>query len=203
MVGCMSRYPHALLTLIAHLKKLPGVGRKSAERFAFELLNWPQEELQELSSHLKKLKETILTCSECGALKEEEACFFCSPLKRDQTTLCIVSSPKDIYLFEETAAYKGLFHVLGTLLSPLDGKHPSDLPLEKLTERLRTHPIKEIIIALDATLEGDTTALFLKEFLAPLGIHTTRLALGLPMGSTLDYIDHSTLAQALAGRQKL
>lgn len=199
----MSKYPQAILTLIAHLKKLPGVGRKTAERFAFELLSWPQSTIQEFSSHLKTLKETIRTCTTCGCLKEEGPCYFCDPVRRDPTTLCIISSPKDAYLFEETASYKGLYHVLGTLLSPLDGKHPEDLQIENVIERLRLHPIKEVIIALDATLEGDTTALFLKEQLSPLGIHITRLALGLPMGSTLDYIDQSTLAQALAGRQTI
>ncbi len=199
----MSRYPQAILTLIAYLKKLPGVGGKTAERFAFEILSWPESEIQEFSSHLKTLKETIKSCSICGCLKEEGPCFFCNPARRDPHTLCIIASPKDAYLFEETASYRGLFHVLGTLLSPLDGKTPKDLKLEKIIDRIQNHPTKEIIIALDATLEGDTTALYLKEQLTPLNVHITRLALGLPMGSTLDYIDQSTLAQALAGRQTL
>lgn len=199
----MSRYPQALLTLIAHLKKLPGVGRKTAERFAFELLNWPPSSIQEFSAHLKTLKETIQTCTTCGCLKEEGPCYFCDSTRRDPTALCIISSPKDAYLFEETASYKGLYHVLGALLSPLDGKHPEDLQIERIIKRMREHPIKEVIIALDATLEGDTTALFLKEKLTPLEVPITRLALGLPIGSTLDYIDQSTLAQALAGRQTL
>ena len=203
MLGIMSRYPQALDTLIAHLKKLPGVGRKTAERFAFELLSWPQSDLQEFSSHLKDLKETIKTCTTCGCLKEERPCTFCDLSRRDSSVLCIISSPKDAYLFEETASYKGLYHVLGALLSPIDGKHPEDLHIESVIERLHMHSTKEVIIALDATLEGDTTALFLKEQLASLDVRITRLALGLPMGSTLDYIDQSTLAQALAGRQML
>ncbi len=199
----MSRYPQAILTLIAYLKKLPGVGTKTSERCAFELLSWLESELQEFSVHIKDLKEEIESCSICGCLKEEGPCFFCDQTRRDTNVLCIIASPKAAYLLEETAYYKGLYHVLGTLLSPLEGKHPEDLHLDKVIERLKAHEIKEVIIALDATLEGDTTALYLKEQLAPLEVHITRLALGLPMGSTLDYIDQNTLSQALAGRQPI
>lgn len=203
MLAHMSKYPQAILTLIAYLKKLPGVGRKTAERFAFELLSWPESELYEFSAHIKGLKEEIEACAVCGCLKEEGPCTFCDMTRRDASILCIISSPKDAYLFEETAAYKGLYHVLGTLLSPLEGKHPEDLHLDKVIRRLKEHAIQEVIIALDATLEGDTTALYLKDQLLPLGVSITRLALGLPMGSTLDYIDQSTLSQALAGRQPI
>ncbi len=199
----MTQYPKPLLTLIAHLKRLPGVGRKTAERFAFELYGWSEDEVQELGAHLSALHAHIGACTTCGCLKEEAPCTFCDPSRRDASTLCIISSPKDAYLFEETASYRGHYHVLGALLSPLEGKTPKDLKLERLFERISALSTKEVILALDATLEGETTALYLKEQLCPLSLRITRLALGLPMGSTLDYIDRSTLALALAGRQSL
>jgi len=203
MLVLMSRYPQALQTLIAYLKKLPGVGRKTAERFAFEMLEWPEDELRRFSHFLATVKEKIQTCTTCGCLKEGDLCSFCTKPCKDPHTLCILSSSKDVYLFEETASFCGFYHVLGTLLSPLDGKTPKDLGLEKLIGRLHALEIKEVILALDATLEGETTALYLKEQLFPLNLRLTRLALGLPLGSTLDYIDKSTLAQALFGRQLL
>lgn len=196
----MPKYPLELVTLISFFKKLPGVGNKTAERFAFQLLNWQEAELKSFAETMGTLKEKIHHCSECGCLKEGAQCSFCDTDKRDTHILCIAASAKDVYAIEETKTFRGLYHVIGGLLSPLDGRTPDSLYLSGLKKRLTTLPIKEIIIAFDSTLEGDATALFLKEDLASMGLSVSRLAFGLPMGSSLDYVDGSTLARALTGR---
>lgn len=194
----MSKYPPALLNLIGYLKKLPGVGSKTAERFAFQLLNWPEVQLHDLAVHIQKIKEKIQHCPECNCLMEGALCHFCDVNKRDAHTLCIISSAKDVYSIEETRSYRGLYHVLGGLLSPLNGCRPEHLRLEQLKNRIESNRIQEIIIALDSTLEGDATALYLKDQLK--GLRISRLAFGLPMGSTLDFVDGGTLTRALIGR---
>jgi len=194
----MVKYPAALLSLIAFLKKLPGVGSKTAERFAFQLLNWPQHQLADLAGHILAIKEKIHPCPECHCLMEGDACGFCDPLKRDASLLCIISSPKDVFTIEETRSYRGLYHVIGGLLSPLEGRSPEHLQLDLLHKRIEARAIKEVIIALDSTIEGDATALYLKEQLK--GLRVSRLAFGMPMGSTLDFVDGGTLTRALMGR---
>lgn len=199
-----SKYPETLNLLIAHLKKLPSVGTRTAERFAFELLRWKPSALEEFSSALELLPQKVLSCTTCGCLTEEGACRFCNLAHREPTSLCILSSPRDVYAMEETGAFRGLYHVIEHLLSPLDGRHAASLRLDRIEERLTLHPIREIILAFDSTLEGDTTALYLKQQLSqkhPIPI--TRLGFGLPVGSSLEYIDGGTLAKALAGRQSL
>jgi recombination protein RecR len=197
----MARYPSVLAQLIAYLKKLPGVGSKTAERFAFQLLDWPDVELQTFSTLFAQLKEKIVKCPECHCLTDNDLCPFCHGGTRDKTQLCIIASPRDAYSLDETGAYRGLYHVLGGLLSPLDGKTPEHLNLERLKKRITALQIKEIIIALDSTLEGDTTSLFLKEQIKGWGLPLSRLAFGLPIGSSLDFVDGGTLARALTGRQ--
>ncbi len=193
------RYPNHLLKLIAVLKKFPGVGSKSAERFAFHLLNWPEDKLSEMATTIQDVKKNLKNCLECGALIEEQ-CAVCSDQNRFKETLCIVATAKDIFLIEETREYRGLYHVLGALFSPIHGEAPHAQTIQKLKQRIVDLGIKEIIIALDSTLEGDATALYIKRELAPFSVSISRLALGLPMGSSLDYIDGGTLARALAGR---
>jgi recombination protein RecR len=200
----MSKYPVALQQLIASLKMLPGVGSKTAERFAFHLLTWTDDALHDFSSTASSLKTKIHTCSVCHCLKDSDprqTCEFCDLSRRDASLLCLISSPKDAYAIEETHAYRGLYHVLGGLLSPLDGRTAERLNLPKLIERISGLQVKEVIVALDSTLEGDATALYLKEQLGKLGIPVSRLALGLPMGSALEYVDGGTLSRALSGRQ--
>ncbi len=196
----MSEYPSQLLTLIAYLKKLPGVGRKTAERFAFYLLDWTDEDLKKFSTQIGDLKENVLPCEECGCLQDTQKCSFCTNTNRDPSSLCIVSSARDVYAIEETRAFRGLYHVIGGLLSPMEGRSIEHLKLEKLEKRLAKHAIDEVVIAFDSTLEGDATSLFLKEKLDKLGIRTTRLAFGLPMGSSLDFVDFGTLEKAFTGR---
>jgi recombination protein RecR len=195
------KYPETLNTLISYLKKLPGVGTRTAERFAFELLRWKAEQLQELGDLFHELPKKIIPCTVCGCLTQENTCRFCD--FRDTASLCILSSPRDAYAIEETRVYRGLYHVIEHLLSPLDGRHAANLRLDRIEQRIEKHQIKEVILAFDSTLEGDTTALYLKQQLSKYPISISRLAFGLPVGSTLEYTDSGTLARSLSGRQSL
>ncbi len=197
----MSKYPLSLLKLIALLKKFPGVGSRTAERFAFHLLSWPESQLRELAEGVATVKEKIKNCPVCRCLVDIHTCKFCDLSQRDSKKLCILASEKDVFAFEETGAYQGLYHVLGGVLSPLEGRHPHHLHLESLHKRIQTSGVQEVIIALDSTLEGDTTALFLKEQLKNMPVTVSRLAFGLPMGSSLDFVDGGTLSRAFLGRQ--
>lgn len=195
------KYPLQLLKLIALLKKFPGVGSKTAERFAFQLLSWPEHQLSDYALLLATLKQDIKHCPDCHCLMADERCDFCDLSKRDPHILCIIASAKDAFTLEETRAFRGLYHVIGGLLSPIDGRHPQHLNFQDLQKRIEKHQVKEVIIALDSTLEGDTTALYLKEQLDKQNIKVSRLAFGLPMGSSLDFVDGGTLSRALTGRQ--
>lgn len=195
-------YPDHLLKLIYTLKKLPGVGQKTAERFAFQLLNWPTPQLNELAATISQIPNKLIPCEECGCIKGTQGCYFCEQTVRNNQILCVLANAKDVFSIEETGEYKGLYHVLGGLLSPLDQTGPDELSIEKLKSRVVTRDVKEVIIALDSTLEGDATSLFLKQELAPLGVQISRLAFGLPMGSALDYVDGGTLAKAFSGRNQ-
>jgi recombination protein RecR len=196
----MAKYPAPLMHLMSFLRRLPGVGSKTAERFAFQLLNWPSEELQQFSEVARTIKEKVKHCPECRCLMEH-SCHFCDPAQRDSKMLCVISSPKDVYAFEETRTYRGFYHVLGGLLSPLDGRTPDHLDLSHLKKRIDSLKVQEVILALDSTIEGDATALYLKDQLHRWGIRVSRLAFGLPMGSPLDFVDGGTLSRALTGRQ--
>lgn len=193
-------YPPSLIQLITALKKLPGVGKKSAERFAFKMIHWSEKDLKDFVNSIENVKNKLTSCSDCGALIELSACPFCKSQKRDSSILCIVSSAKDIFALEEVRLFNGIYHVLDTLLSPLDHKFEEALQLDSLIMRIKTLQVKEVILALDSTLEGDATALFIKNELKDLGIHISRLALGLPLGSTLDFVDEGTLSRAFSGR---
>jgi len=194
------KYPRHLLQLIAELKKLPGVGHKSAERFAFHLLNRPQHELEAMAETIKKTGSEIQKCLECGALKEGGPCSFCHDHKRDPHILCLVATPKDLFAIEQTHEFRGLYHVLGGVLNPIAGKGPEKLSIPTLLNRIQQGTITEVIIALDSTLEGDATSLYLKQILSSYPLTISRLAFGLPMGSSFDYIDGGTLARAFSGR---
>lgn len=196
------QYPSHLQKVINVLKRLPGVGTKSAERFAFHMLGWPQEYLHEMAHVLKDIPEKLKQCSECGCLKDEHRCAFCSEERQQSGIMCVLSSPKEAFAIESTGEYRGLYHVLGGLLSPLDGVGPDKLSIAPLKNRIHDLKIQEVIIALDSTLEGDATALFLKQELEPLQVITYRLAFGLPMGSPIDYVDGGTLARAFSAKSK-
>ena len=198
----MPKYPDDLQTLIASLKKLPGIGSRTAERFAFELIGWPAEELVLLSRQLSDIHSKIPPCPTCGCLTNLGVCHFCGP-SRDSHSLCLLASARDVYSIEETRTFRGLYHIVEHLLSPLDGRHSASLRVDRIEARIQEHQIKEVIIAFDSTLEGDATALYLKEHLSSLPVQITRLAFGLPVGSSLDHIDGGTLSRAFTGRQTI
>lgn len=196
------RYPAHLLTLITLLKRLPGVGNKSAERFAFQLLDWKSEHLHEIADAIKWIPQKLQHCRECGCLIGEGRCPFCSETRLNSRALCVIASARDVFSIEETGEYRGLYHVLGGLLSPMEGISPEHLELDKLKKRVLSLNIQEVVIAIDSTLEGDATALYIKRDLESTGVAISRLAFGLPMGSSLDYVDGGTLARALSARAK-
>ncbi len=197
----MMNYPIHLNKLIEVLKRLPGVGTKSAERFAFHMLSWPDDHLQEMGQVISDVPDQVQTCPECNCLANlQQPCSFCHNETRDRHIICLVASPRDAFAIERTREYKGLYHVLGGLLSPIDGRGPETLALHRLIHRIEQYNITEMVIALDATLEGDATALYLKQALAGHQLNISRLAFGLPLGSSLDYVDGDTLARALSGR---
>ncbi len=193
-------YPTYLEELILKLKKLPSVGARSAERFAFHLIDWSEEDLNALGALLTSLKKELTICETCGALEGDQGCQFCENSRRNPHLLCIVAHYKDVFTIENTREFHGVYHVLGGLLSPLDGIGPEKLHLESLKERLENEPIQEVVLAIDSTLEGDATALFLRKELENCSVAVSRLAFGIPMGSALDFVDGGTLARAFQGR---
>lgn len=195
------KLPEDLQTLISYLKKLPGVGARTAERFAFELLSWPAHELSRFAETAASIQEKIPPCPVCGCLTQAGHCLFCSSPSRDPQSLCVLASARDVYAIEQTRAFSGLYHIVEHLLSPLDGRHAADLNIGKIEQRILQNEVKEVVLAFDSTLEGDATSLFIKEHLQPMQIKITRLAFGMPVGSSLDHIDGGTLTRALAGRQ--
>lgn len=196
----MQKYPVHLLKLIDVMRKLPGVGAKSAERFAFELIEWPEDRLNQMADVIRTTKSQLKHCQICGCLTGLDACPFCTDASRRNPTLCVVATARDVFSIEATHEFRGLYHVLGALLSPLEGIGPDQLNIEMLKKRIQAHQIEEVVIALDSTLEGDATALYLKQQLEPQCSNVSRLAFGLPMGSSLDYVDGGTLARALTAR---
>jgi recombination protein RecR len=201
MIFMALRFPEELLRLIGHLKKWPGVGARTAERFAFELLSWEESDLKALAVTLDHIKDKVPPCSSCGCLTDRGDCKFCK--QRDSSLLCIIASARDAYAIEETGHYRGLYHVIEHLLSPLDGRHTSTLKLDRIQRRIEENQTRELIIAFDSTLEGDTTALYLKNHLANPNLSISRLAFGLPVGSSLEHIDTGTLTRSFAGRQHI
>lgn len=196
----MAKFPSPIQKLIMQLKKLPGVGAKTAERYVFEMLSWDAEVLSNLSESLKSVQKQIQPCPSCSCLKSDAECEFCDPFKRDPTCLCIVSSPKDIYPIEETRIFKGMYHVLGGMLSPLHGYNAERFDIIKIKNRIDALGVTDIVLALDSTLEGDATSLFLKEELSSCNVRISRLAFGIPLGSSLEYVDPGTLTRAFLGR---
>ena len=194
----MSLYPKSANLLIEQLAKLPGVGKATAQRLAFFILKSDQKENIALASAIKEIKENICFCFECGIMSESEICNICTDQNRDGNIICVVEEPQDIYSFERTNSFKGKYHVLGGVLSPLDGIGPDDLNLDNLYKRVVSG--MEVILATNPSVEGDTTCLYLSKKLEELGVNVTRLARGLPVGSDLEYMDELTLVRAMEGR---
>ena len=193
----------ALVRLQESLAKLPSIGKKSAERMAFAMLEMDDEDLNEFADAIKELKSKIHFCPVCGNITEDEKCFVCNDDSRDRGTILVVSSPKDVIAFENAEGYHGLYHVLGGTISISKGKGIEDLNIASLIKRVETENIKEIIIATNPTVDGETTALYLAKLLENKNVNVTRLAYGLPMGGNLDYADALTLAKAIEGRRKI
>jgi len=194
----MSLYPKSANKLIDQLSKLPGVGRKTAQRLAFYILKSDEEDNINLSDAIKDIKSKIIFCESCGMMTENNICDICTDSNRDRNVICVVEQPQDIYPFEKTNTYKGNYHVLGGVLSPLDGIGPEDLNLERLYIKIEDG--MEVILATNPSIEGDTTCLYLAKKLEDMGAKVTRLARGLPVGSDLEYMDDLTLVRAMEGR---
>jgi recombination protein RecR len=194
--------PEPLTHLIAALSKLPGVGPRSAERIALHLVQSPSEISTNLAATLVTAREKVATCKICGALTEEQPCGFCADPQRNRTLLCVVERPVDILSIDRSGAFKGLYHVLGGKISPLNGVEPEDLRIAELEQRLGSGEFKEVIIALPSDVEGDATSFYLGKLLAPRGVCISRIAHGLPVGSGLEFADELTLMRALEGRRE-
>jgi recombination protein RecR len=203
----MSLKVPSLQKLISELSKLPGVGSKSAQRMAMSFLRFPKDDIESLRQALKDIKEKIKLCRECYAYTEEEVCYFCSEDSRSKHFICVVENPSDIDRIESSGVFKGRYHVLHGAIAPLDNVGPENLKINELFRRiedLKSDGVSdlEVILALDADLEGDTTALYLSKELARKGVHTSKIAQGVPMGGDLDFVDQRTLGRALENRIK-
>jgi len=196
-------YPRALARLIEELEKMPGVGPKTAQRLAFFILGRSKEESAELAGAITEVKEKIRPCRVCFNFSEEEVCEICSDARRDRSQLCVVAEARDLYALERSGEYRGLYHVLGGLLSPIEGIGPDDLAIAALLERLKSGEVKEVILATNPVVEGDATASYLAGLMKPMGVRVTRIALGLPVGGDLDYADEVTVSRALLGRTEM
>ena len=194
----MAVYPKSANTLIEQLSKLPGIGRKTAQRLAFFILISDNEDIRNLSDAITNIKRKIIFCECCGIMTEQTICDICTDNDREDSIICVVEEPQDIYVFEKTNAFHGRYHVLGGVLSPLDGIGPEDLNLQNLYKRVKAG--MEIILATNPSIEGDTTSLYLAKMLENLGAKVTRLARGLPVGSDLEYMDELTVVRAMEGR---
>ncbi len=189
--------------LIDELARLPGIGQKSAQRLAFHLLNVEEADATRLADAIVEMRRDVRLCSRCFNVTAEEECSICVDVRRDPTALCVVERAQDIPVLEKTQEFNGRYHVLGGAISPIAGVGPDQLRVGELVKRVDNEGVKEVIVATNPTVEGDTTALYLARLLKPLGVTVTRLASGLPVGGDLDYADEITLGRALAGRQEL
>ena len=199
----MSDHGGAVAELVDQLGRLPGIGRKSAERLAFHLLRVSESEALALSEAIRRVRQDVHYCSQCFNLSESENCLICSDLGRDQTRLCIVEQPRDLMSLEQSAAFKGVYHVLLGRIAPLDGIGPDQLTIEPLVDRVRKGNFVEVIMATNPTIEGDGTALYISNLLSEFPVEITRLARGITAGSVLEYANREMITDALSGRQKL
>lgn len=198
----MDYYSSQITRLIEELSKLPGVGAKSAARLAFHIINMPQEQVAGLAAAITQAKQNVRYCSECFTLTDQDLCPICSSEKRDHATIMVVENTRDLAAYEKTGKYDGVYHVLHGAISPMLGIGPNDIKLKELMQRLQGE-IKEVIIATNSSLEGETTAMYISKLIKPTGIRVSRIASGVPVGGDLEYIDEVTLLRALEGRVEL
>ena len=198
----MDYYSSQITKLIEELSKLPGIGAKSAQRLAFHIINMPQEQVERLSSAMMDAKKNVRYCKECFTLTDQELCPICSSDKRDHQTIMVVENTRDLAAYEKTGKYNGVYHVLHGAISPMLGIGPGEIRLKELMQRLQGD-VKEVIIATNSSLEGETTAMYISKLIKPTGIKVSRIACGVPVGGDFDYIDEVTLLRALEGRTTL
>ena len=196
----MRAYPRSLTRLIQELEKLPGIGPKTAQRLALHVLHAGDEDALELTEAVREVKESIHDCPVCFSYTDADICPLCADQSRDDGILCVVGDPRDLLAMERAGGFRGRYHVLGGLISPMDGVGAESLRISELVDRVRQGSIREVILATNPTVEGDATAMHIAELLKQLGVRTTRIALGLPVGGDLDYADDVTIARAVEGR---
>jgi recombination protein RecR len=197
-----SVFSPSVQNLVAQLTRLPGVGQRTAQRLVFHLLRASKEEALALAAAIQEVKERVRFCRECGNLTEDEVCAICLDVRRDHATICVVEQPADLISVERTAEYRGLYHVLGGALSPIDGVEPADLRIDELLQRVEQNGVQEVVLATNPNMTGEATAAFLADRLRG-RVRVTRLASGLPVGGDLEYADEVTLGRALAGRREM
>jgi recombination protein RecR len=199
----MSDYAEPIEKLIDEFRKLPGIGSKSAQRLAYNILRRSREDAERLSRAILEVKEKIRYCSRCNNFSDRDPCRYCNDAARSNETICVVEEPHDIIAVEKTREYHGQYHVLHGVLSPINGIGPGDLKLANLLERLREGNVREIILATNPNVEGEATAIYLAKLLKPIGVKVSRIALGLPVGSDLEFADEVTMSKALEHRHEL
>ncbi len=196
-------YPKSIATLIEHFQKFPSIGPKSAQRMAFYMLRMPVSEVEKFARAMIEAKQNTKTCEICFNISSESPCEICTSATRDRTTICVVAETKDLIAVEKTNEYKGLYHVLQGLISPMDGIGADDIRIKELLNRLTDDKVHEIILALPPSVEGEATSLYLTKLIKPFGIKISRIAFGLPVGADLEYADEITLAKAIEGRHEI
>jgi len=197
------RYIKPLARLIEEFSKMPGIGPKTAQRLAFYILKNSPENVTSLAKVIMEAKEKVKYCSICGNITDQEVCEICQSVNRDKSIICVVERVKDLIAIERTGEYKGLYHVLEGVISPLDGIEPGNLKIDSLMKRLKNEKINEVILANNPNIEGEVTATYITKLIEPLNIKVTRIAYGVPIGGSLEFADEVTLIQALLGRQKI
>ncbi|MBI3049833.1 MAG: recombination protein RecR [Acidobacteria bacterium] len=195
--------PEPLARLIEQLQKLPGIGAKGAQRLAFHILKNPREDAERLCGAIRDVKEQVTYCSVCNNITATDPCAFCTSASRDRRLICVVEEPQNVMVVEKTREFKGLYHVLMGTLSPLHGVGPDDLKIKGLLDRVGAGGVEEVILATSPTVEGEATALYLARLLKPLGVRVTRIAMGIPVGSDLEYADEVTMTRAMEGRRDI
>jgi len=196
-------YPKSIATLIEHFQKFPSIGPKSAQRMAFYLLRMSESEIQKFAQSMIDAKANTKTCEVCFNLSSSSPCEICQSTRRDKSILCVVSETKDLIAIEKTNEYKGQYHVLQGLISPMDGIGADDIRVKELLNRLTSDEVKEVILALNPSVEGEATSLYLSKLIKPFGITISRIAFGLPVGADLEYADEITIARAIEGRREI